>query len=108
MKKAELKTFINETEKLLLNNDFKKILDMRDYYSYAWSKETKYGPLLVRPDNDFPTKVYSIFCRFENVTKAINILRMFAGNPYSGKCNFHTFEYDDIIFQFEHFLTAIK
>ena len=31
MKKAELKTFINETEKLLLNNDFKKILDMRDY-----------------------------------------------------------------------------
>jgi hypothetical protein len=107
MKKAELKQFLSVTERMLLDNGFKRTVVSDNAGRYEWIKYTKFGRLLVDPDNQ-TGKIYSIFCRFDDEWMAIDVLRMFDGNLWSGKCNFHSSDYDTIIHNFDHFLATIK
>lgn len=105
MNKSQLTKFTAKLELLLQNNTF---VSNGAEYSYNWQKVTKYGLLLVNSKfNDVGCKAYSITCRFEEPKKAKIILESWAGNTYSGKCNFHEFDEDYALEQFEMFLKEL-
>ena len=108
IKKADLQSFLNKTERMLLNAHYKRTVESDKAMGYEWIRQTEWGTLLLRPDNDHPTSVYSIFGRFTDITKANEILLLFGGNAYSGKCNIHTFEHDNAINQLGHLINAVN
>ena len=106
MSKAELKVFLQDTERILLNNKYRRTtIDLKHHLGYEWHKDTKYGKLYINPNNA-TSKVYSIFGRFDDPVKAKDILTLFGGNIYSGKCNIHTTDKDEAIRQLNHLVQA--
>jgi hypothetical protein len=83
------KLFLKRTERILLDAGFKRTVESEKYNRYEWKKETKFGTVYFRPDNDPKSQLYSIFGFFENVELANEILINNNGNTYSGKCNIH-------------------
>jgi hypothetical protein len=85
------KLFLKRTERILLGAGFKRTVESDKYLLYEWVKETKFGTVYFRPDNDPKSPVYSIFGKFKNTDLANEILVNNNGNTYSGKCNIHEF-----------------
>jgi len=85
------KLFLKRTERILLDAGFKRTVESDKYNRYEWKKETKFGTVYFRPDNDPKSQLYSIFGFFENTNLAKEILNGGAGNAYSGKYNIHEY-----------------
>lgn len=95
--------YTKEITTILKNNGFKQSDEL-----YNWSKTTKYGLLSVKLDNEPRIGLFTIWQRFENVTKANEILKLMAGNQYSGKCNIHEPSLSGLIYEFNRFLILIS
>lgn len=108
MKKQDLKAFLNKTERILLDAQFKRTVESDKAYGYEWIKDTKYGIFMLNPDNDNTSKIYSIFGRFTDPPKADYILAIQGGNPYSGKCNIHGMDKDYVICKLENLIKAVS
>jgi len=107
IKKSELKDFLSKAERMLLDRKYKRTIESDHPGNYEWIKETDFGVLLFYPENCGDSGIYSVFCRFEDPQKAIDILKMFGGNTYSGKCNFHFSEKDVILHNFDRLLSMV-
>ena len=79
-------------DKYIKNND-----------NHRYIIETSYGKLNIIKDNLYMkgSKLYSIFCRFEDVEKA----KEYGGR--SGKCNFHSKDCEYTINNFKNFINNI-
>ena len=73
--------------------------------------ETKAGKLdITLHREDKPSKIYSIFCRFEDPKKATEVLTPYNAsnlNKYSGKWNYHMSNDKELFAQFIECLTEI-
>jgi len=84
--KANMKIFLNKTERILLNYQFQRTLDSDKFRSYEWVKQTKnFGKVYFRPDNDSDSSIYSVFGMFEQP----ELTKDFECNHNSGKYNLH-------------------
>jgi len=102
MNSRQITHFTAKLEALLQSNTFASN-DAK--YGYNWQKVTSVGLILVHSRfNDTGSQVYSIMCRFEEPERAAKILESWGGNTYSGKCNFHEFDAESVLKQFEMFL----
>lgn len=108
IKKADLQTFLNKTERMLLDANYRRTVESDKSMTYEWTKQTEWGTLLLNPCNDYPSSVYSIFGRFADISRANEILLLFGGNTYSGKCNIHTFESEIAIDQLKQLISAVN
>ena len=74
----------------------------------SYAIETKAGKLNIHFEEPEKSKVFSIFCHFEDVSKAKAVLgKSERLNQYSGKWNFHTYNATELLFQFESELKPI-
>lgn len=77
--------------------------------SKSWTLETRVGELQISVHAPESSKLFSVFCRFEDVDKA----KTFIGddnrlNKYSGKFNFHYSDREGMLTVFENTLEKLK
>lgn len=107
--KKDALDFVKKIEGLLKEygaNEFKSITGL-----YKYELNTIYGRLEISFDKWEigglkNSKVYSIYTCFDDTNKIKNEQR-FKINNFSGKCNFHRFEKEVILNEFEFFLKCI-
>lgn len=61
-------------------------------FNYKYSLDTKAGVLLITTHEPMKTDIYSVYCRFDEPTRAKEILSKWELdrlNTYSGKWNYH-------------------
>ena len=80
-------------------------------FDYRWTLKTKAGDLLITVHEAESSKLFSIFCRFEDPILANEILKESNKgnlNKHSGKFNFHRQDQEQIIEEFTSSLKEIE
>lgn len=76
---------------------------------YKWQIPTKAGLLMVDVHEPSKSSVFSVFCRFDDVKKANEVL---GDNPrlnkHSGKFNYHVYDAKGLLLLMEHEIKTIQ
>ena len=105
--KTKLRKFIKDTERILLDNGFKRTDNSNKYLLFEWIYQSeKLGNFYLRTDDDPDSSLYSVYGRFTDVDKVKHKINC---NPYSGKHNLHlsNTNYDNIILDFDEYVNQI-
>ncbi len=103
--KVQMQKFNNKVEKIVL-----ALGGIPDTF-YNWVIETKAGKLYVSVHEAEASKLFSIFCRFDDPKLANEVLSSFNKsnlNPYSGKWNYHSQSESDCLNSFQESLKLIE
>lgn len=76
-------------------------------YPHEWMLYTKGGKLNISLREGEASHVFCVFCRFDDPHKADIALGGTLSNKYSGKHNFIEYDADDLVRQFNSFLSKI-
>jgi len=100
----KFRAFNNQIKSILIKNNFQESNDLRELDTYTY-RSKQYGRLVIHLEkNTNLSKACSIFCRFEDEISAKLIIQKYAGNLYSGKCNFHSLDENSAIGIFNSFI----
>jgi hypothetical protein len=103
--KVQMQKFNNKVEKIVL------LLGGIPDTFYKWVIETKAGKLYVSVHEAEASKLFSIFCCFDDPKLANEMLSSFNKsnlNPYSGKWNYHSTNENDCLNSFQDSLEKIE
>jgi len=97
------------------NLQCKMILDDYSFGEVEWDgfriKETEFGPIAVKIDDDLKSQIYSIYIQKRDVTKKLNELHerynTIGLNTWSGKWNIHDFDMSWPLKELENRLEAL-
>lgn len=106
--KVQMEKFNKKVEKLVLELGG---VEQNRHSGKLWELQTKAGLLSVSVHEPEASKVFSIFCRFENPKLANEILTDYNKsnlNPHSGKWNYHTLKEEDCLESFRSSLKEIE
>lgn len=104
--KVQQEKFNKQVEKIVLGMGGK----LNSSLPYRWSLITKAGELLITVHGAEASKLFSIFCCFEDPKLAVEVLTKYNAsnlNKHSGKFNFHRQDQKQIIFDFKESLSEI-
>lgn len=105
--KTDAIDFEKKVKKLLNNNLIKEVKPQKGLKAYEIY--TRVGKLEIHTESWEDMKgssVYSIYTRFDDTEKARKLKTCFKIG-YSGKCNFHSFNKEEILTNFEMFIDWI-
>ena len=68
---------------------------------YKYELETKAGKLNITTHEPEASKVFSLYCSFDEADKAKQLIKENRLNRYSGKWNFHYWSADEVISRFK-------
>jgi len=105
--KIQMEKFNKKVEKIVLDMGG----TLKSPLPYRWSVQTKAGKLFVTVHEAEASKLFSIFCCFDDPKLANEVLSSFNKsnlNPYSGKWNYHSQHENDCLNSFQESLEKIE